>query len=69
MAYRVQFSLDDEEYERAKPFILERKMLGHYGKVAFLEYLRRREVRTNRALSQDQETIRAIVREEMNNGV
>ena len=66
MAYRVQFELTDEEYNQALPYILEKKMLGHYGKISFLEYVRRRQVRTNRSLSADREAIREIVREELN---
>ena len=63
MAHRVQFDIDDEVYERALPFIEGKKFLAHYGKKAFGEWLGRLEARKGRSLSQDEETIRRIIRE------
>jgi Arc/MetJ family transcription regulator len=61
--HRVQFDIDDDLYERALPSIKTKKALGWFGRDAFEERVKRIEARQGRALSQDEEKIRSIVKE------
>jgi hypothetical protein len=64
---RVQFDISDSEWDRASEFIDNKKHLGHYGKKAFDEWLNRAESRAGKKLTQDEEMIRKIVLEEIEN--
>lgn len=64
--HRVQFEIDDDLYERVLPTIKTKKALGWFGRDAFEERVKRIEARQGRALSQDEEKIRAIVEEVLN---
>ena len=60
--HRVQFDIDDNLYNRMIPFIKNKKALGTFGLIAVEEFVKRREARTGRALSQDEAMIEKIVR-------
>ena len=61
--HRIQFDIDDEVYERAMPFIKSKKALSVFGFIAFEEWLKRREAREGRAITQDEAKIKKIVLE------
>lgn len=64
--YRVQFDIDESMFERVKPYVKKKSALGVFGLIAFEEWVKRREGREGRAISQDEERIRKIVEEILN---
>lgn len=60
---RVQFDIEDSLFKRALPFIKKRSAIGVFGAIAFEEWIKRREGRDGRALTQDEERVRKIVQD------
>lgn len=50
---RVQFDIPEELYERALPFIKAKKNISVFGMIAFEEWVKRREGRDGRSLTQN----------------
>ena len=48
MTHRVQFDIEDDLYERALPYIKNKKTIGTFGMIAFEEWVKRREGRDSR---------------------
>lgn len=59
---RVQFDIPYALYERALPYIKKKGAIGTFGHIAFEEWVKRREGREGRSITQDEKKIREIVR-------
>jgi hypothetical protein len=60
---RVQFDIPEELYQRALPFIKAKKNIGVFGMIAFEEWVKRREGRDGRSLTQNKKLIKELVQE------
>ena len=60
---RVQFDIPHDLFERAEPYIKKKGAIGVFGFIAFEEWVKRREGREGRALTQDEQKIKKIVKE------
>ena len=66
MSVKTQIEIEDDLYERALPFIKNRKVLHVFVEMAFEEWVKRKEGRAGRALTQDEKKIEEIVRRVLN---
>lgn len=49
MPKRIVFDIDDETVKESIPFVIDEKMIAHYAKKAYLEWLKRMKARNDRA--------------------